>query len=271
MPETSGTTKTSETPEPSEALTPRARILAAYQKYISPYMTTLALVYLVIFSAQSIFYEPQDTWFGWMSAINYGIWAIFVFDLVFRFILTSPKHGFAKANWLDIITVVFPQLRALRGLRAFTGPSIINRHGRSAVTGRGIGVAVAGAIIIVWVGSLMVLNAERSARGASITNFGDALWWAMETVTTVGYGDVVPVTSQGRFIATGVMILGISVLGAVTATLSASLARQSGHLPAPAQEIMNELNELKAMVASLQAHVGALPAQASQASQAPPS
>lgn len=239
-----------------EVVAERTRILNAYNKIVSPWMTTLALVYLFIYSAQSIFYDPGTPWYIWFRSISYLIWVAFALDLAFRFIMTTPKHGFFRANWLDTITVVVPQFRALRALRAFSGPTIFSRKGGSPITGRGITTAIMATVIIVWVGSLMVLNAERNAKGATITNFGDALWWAMETITTVGYGDVVPVTPQGRFFATGVMLLGISVLGAVTAWLSATLLHQTTSKPAPAQEVLDELAELKAMVASLQAKAG---------------
>jgi voltage-gated potassium channel len=239
----------------------RTRILNAYSKAVSPWMSTLALIYLFAFSAQSIFHHPEAEWYIWVRIFSNVLWVLFALDLVIRFILTTPKHGFFRKNWLDTITVILPQFRALRALRAFSGPTIFNRSGKSPITGRGISTAIMATIIVVWVGSLMVLNAERDAKGATITNFGDALWWAMETITTVGYGDVVPVTSQGRFLATGVMLLGISVLGAVTAWLSASLIHQTHKAPAPAQEVLDELAELKSMVASLQAHVGVAPTQ----------
>jgi voltage-gated potassium channel len=67
---------------------------------------------------------------------------------------------------------------------------------------------------------LAVLDVERHAPHAQITSFGDAVWWAVSTVTTVGYGDLTPVTLSGRLIAVALMIAGISLLGVVTATLA---------------------------------------------------
>lgn len=76
------------------------------------------------------------------------------------------------------------------------------------------------AVPVIRVAALAVLNAERHAAGASITDFPKALWWAFVTVTTVGYGDLSPVTTTGRVVAVALMIGGIAVLGVVTATLA---------------------------------------------------
>ena len=65
-----------------------------------------------------------------------------------------------------------------------------------------------------------MLEAERGAQAASIKSFGDAIWWALTTVTTVGYGDHFPVTARGRLVAAGLMIGGTALLGVVTATFA---------------------------------------------------
>ena len=64
---------------------------------------------------------------------------------------------------------------------------------------------------------------EQNTPGANITAFADALWWAVATITTVGYGDFYPVTQLGRFVAAGLMIGGIAVLGIVTAAVASWL------------------------------------------------
>lgn len=74
--------------------------------------------------------------------------------------------------------------------------------------------------MVVFVAALAALDAERNSPGATITTFGDALWWAVVTITTVGYGDLSPVTIEGRMIAVALMIGGIGLLGVVTATLA---------------------------------------------------
>ena len=76
------------------------------------------------------------------------------------------------------------------------------------------------AVLLVYAGSLAILQAERAHPGARITTFGDAVWWSMSTVTTVGYGDESPVTGEGRVVAVLMMVGGIGLVGAVTATLA---------------------------------------------------
>jgi voltage-gated potassium channel len=63
--------------------------------------------------------------------------------------------------------------------------------------------------------------AERGQPGSTINNVGDGFWWAITTLTTVGYGDIYPTTTEGRVIAVGLMISGICVLGVISATVAA--------------------------------------------------
>ena len=100
------------------------------------------------------------------------------------------------------------------------------RSATSSLVGK-VSMYVAGAAVTaVALGSITVLDAEQDAKGANITTFGDALWWARTTVATVGYGDRFPVTVQGRVVAVGLMLVGIALVGAVTATIAAWLVSQ---------------------------------------------
>jgi voltage-gated potassium channel len=73
---------------------------------------------------------------------------------------------------------------------------------------------------IIIVGGIAVYLAEHKHQGANITNLGDALWWAVVTITTVGYGDYYPVTAVGRAIAVFVMFSGIGIVVLLVGTLS---------------------------------------------------
>ena len=239
----------------------RQHLLDNYEAKTNIWLSGLALVYLFTFSLQAIYYRPDETWFRWATVFGLFLWALFVLDLVFRFIISPSRKGFVRKNLLDIITVVLPQFRALRALRAFSSGGILSK-GKGAISAKAITSATIGTIIIVWVGSLMVLSAERGAQGAEITSFGDAIWWSFETITTVGYGDFVPVTWTGRFFAVFIMFVGVAVVSVISASLAATLVKQNQPAPPPPpanlhDEIMKELADLKSMVTTLQAQVGA--------------
>jgi voltage-gated potassium channel len=71
---------------------------------------------------------------------------------------------------------------------------------------------IGGTTMILFVAALAILDAERNAPQAQIATFSDALWWAIVTTTTVGYGDLAPVTTPGKLVAVGLMLTGIALL-----------------------------------------------------------
>jgi voltage-gated potassium channel len=75
----------------------------------------------------------------------------------------------------------------------------------------------------VTMGALALYFQESNVEGTKITSLGDAFWWAIVTVTTVGYGDIYPVTAEGRIIGSLLMISGIAIIGVLISTLGAGL------------------------------------------------
>jgi voltage-gated potassium channel len=158
-------------------------------------------------------------------AVVWVTWAVVAADLVVRLRIADDRWALVRRNPLDVLVVVLPLLRPLRLLRLVTVLGELNRVAGHSLRGR-VGVYLVGSVtLLVFTGSLAVLDAERGGEGR-IQTFGDALWWAMTTVTTVGYGDTVPVTTTGRFIAVGLMLAGIAVLGVVTASFASWLVQR---------------------------------------------
>jgi voltage-gated potassium channel len=115
-------------------------------------------------------------------------------------------------------------------------------------------------VAIVYAASLAILEAERGQPHSEINTFGDALWWAMTTVTTVGYGDLSPVTATGRMVAVALMLAGITLLGIVTATLASWIVQRVSEEDAAsdavtAAEIQGLRDEIRHLAASVRPHI----------------
>lgn len=157
---------------------------------------------------------------------EWATWFLFAFDYVMRVLLSEDRRKFIRGHVSDLVVVAVPIFRPLRLLRLVTMLHALNRYAGSSLRGRVSVYLAGGSCLIIFLGALSMLDHEREAPGANIVNFGDALWWAMTTVTTVGYGDRFPVTTMGRFIAAAVMIGGIAILGTLTATIASWLIEQ---------------------------------------------
>ena len=117
----------------------------------------------------------------------------------------------------------------------------------------------AGVAVVGFVAALAVLDAERANSERNIDSFGDALWWAATTITTVGYGDQFPTTTQGRFVGVGLMLTGIALLGVITAALASWFVEKVAEVQAAADERTEvEVLDLTAEVRALRQEIAAL-------------
>jgi len=194
------------------------------------------------------------------SVVVWVTWAMLVLELVVRLRLAEDKGSFLLHHPIDVAAAILPVLRPLRLLRLLTLLNVLNRYAGSNLRGR-VGVYLAAsATLIVFMGSLAVLDAERDGPGP-IQHFGDAIWWALATITTVGYGDMYPVTTEGRFVAAGLMFCGIAVLGVVTATFASWLVERVEQIEdieegvaATAEDVHALRMEIRALRESLAQH-----------------
>jgi voltage-gated potassium channel len=179
------------------------------------------------------------------------IWVLFAVDYVVRLILATPRRVWFRRHIFALLIVLMPALMPLRLLRVVTTTPLLQRNKGTAIRSR-IGIYGAGAaVVLIWMAALGVLDAERASPDANIQTFGEAIWWAFVTITTVGYGDYYPVTTAGRMVAVLLMAGGVAVLSVVTATLSSwiidrAAARTTGDADQPATR--GQVRELATMI-----------------------
>lgn len=180
----------------------------------------LSLIYTITFISPIYFYPLNHPLDVFCQIINYGVWIYFIIDYLIQLFLSTSKTKFFKTHLAELILVIVPFFRPLRALRALLFTTSASFRNRSTYL-RSIPVFVAATtfLMIVIMGAA-VLDVERTVPGSHIKSAGDALWWGLITVTTIGYGDVYPITAEGRLVAAVLIIFGI----AMTSTLTASFA-----------------------------------------------
>ncbi len=193
-------------------------------------LTGAALVFLVAYAIPILRPGTPGPW----ALIVTVTWVLFGIDYVVRLALSEDRWTFVRKHVLDLLVVALPLLRPLRLLRLITLLTVLNRYaGSGALRGRVVLYLVGSTTLLLLVAGLAVLDAERGASGANIETAGDAFWWAITTMTTVGYGDRFPVTVTGRLVGAGLMVGGIAVLGTVTATLAEQVQALRAELTRP--------------------------------------
>lgn len=187
-------------------------------------------------------------------------WIAFAADYLARLFLSERRWTFVKRNPLDLAVIALPLLRPLRLLRLVALASVLNRVGSSTLRGRVVTYVVGSTALLITCGALAVTDAERGRPGANIGNLGDGFWWAITTMTTVGYGDRYPTTTTGRAVAVALMVAGIALLGIVTATLASWLVERVAEATDVEQAVSRaEVEQLTAEVRRLANELAARP------------
>lgn len=174
---------------------------------------------------------------------NWIVWVAFCVEFGVRW-AARPTARFLREAWFDLTLIVVsppflvPEyLQGVRSVRALRAIRVLRLVRAGAVAGIGLRLArrlfgrnkfhytALVAIAVVFMGALGIFIFEADSN-KTIGSFGDALWWAVVTATTVGYGDVSPVTVEGRLIAVVLMLTGIGVIGVFTATIASLFFEQ---------------------------------------------
>jgi voltage-gated potassium channel len=219
-------------------------------------VATLAVIPVMVIEL-----EASST--GWRTvafAANWVIWALFVAELVFILTVAPRKRAALRAHWVDVLIIVLTAplfgrflaslrlvrlVRLLRMLRLFALLTRAVQRERVVSSGATFRlVAVLTIAIVVVAGSV-----EALVDSGDFPSTWDGIWWAMVTVTTVGYGDIYPKTIDGRIIAMVVMLFGIGFLSVLTATVASYFVKTDRG--GETETILAALGRLEAEVAEL--------------------
>jgi voltage-gated potassium channel len=218
------------------AATPRMRVHGnAYNIFI----LVLTLFSLAVMVLLVLPLDPDTLTL--LRVYDNAICVIFLIDFVFNLTGSRPRSGYfiGQRGWLDMLgsipSVGVFQFGALLRLARLSRLARIgkilggkNRKAliRDVLDNRGqyaTFITLLAAGMVLSVASVLILQAESHAPNANIKTGGDAIWWGLVTITTVGYGDYYPVTMTGRIIAVSVMLAGVGIIGALASILASML------------------------------------------------
>ena len=181
-------------------------------------LSALALVYLALYAFEVLGDEKVVKQFD-LILFSDLIWAIFIVDFVARFVMHDDKKLFLKRNVIEFIALLLPFFRAFRMFRVVIAIGFLARAAQTLRSRINVYLGIV-LPLLVFTCSLGVYEAEHNVAGANITNFGDAIWWAFVTVTTIGYGDYFPITLEGRAIAVLLMLSGLALVSVITVSFA---------------------------------------------------
>jgi voltage-gated potassium channel len=174
------------------------------------------------------FFELSPEMSRLLHEIDYGICALFFIDFLVRLFSAKDKWRYMRWGWLDLLSSVpvfdvflagraFRIFQLLRVLRAFRSIRLlIKYYFHNKVKGAFTSASIIGILMVIF-SAIGILEIEKDAPGSNIKTAEDALWWAYVTITTVGYGDKFPVTSEGRLLAAALITVGVGLFGTFTA------------------------------------------------------
>lgn len=206
------------------------RITLKQRQAIHPFnilILVLSVYVIVALLVNTFGHLPPET-SKLLRDIDHSICFFFFIDFIVRFTSARNKLEYMKWGWIDLLSSipvfdvfvaarVFRVVQLLRVLRAFRSMRMVLKYYFSnKVKGAFTSIGII-AILMVIFSAIGILNVEKDAPNGNIKTAEDALWWAYVTITTVGYGDKFPVTTEGRLIAVALITVGMGLFGTFTA------------------------------------------------------
>lgn len=209
--------------------------LERYRSRADPAIAIVSAFYLVLLLTPRAAITSMES-SNVIFALDIIFWSILVADTAYRAWLTTDRRSrlYRLVALALLLTGPLVLLQISDGTRALVRLALISVAAFRAVNSirfffrlRSIFYIGSAVFLIVLAFGVSMTATESSYSNANIKSLSDGLWWAVSTVSTVGYGDKFPVTNSGRVIATGLMFLGVALFSILTAMLARSFAAQA--------------------------------------------
>jgi len=225
----------------SGVLSPR---LITWRRWTDIPLTALAIGSLPILILELVRDRLSGQDQSFITIVNITLFVAFALDYLVELFLSGDRRQYVRTEWSSLLIAfsqgfaLLPALgllgvtRVVRGIRPilfvwrlFAIGLAESRELRTTLKKHAVSTAFSVALL-VWVSSAVAFTiVEDVGEGKRVDSFGDALWWSAATISTVGYGDIYPITAIGRCIAVFTMIVGVSTFGVVTAKLASILIK----------------------------------------------
>jgi voltage-gated potassium channel len=212
-------------------------------------MGFLAILYVAVGFALD---DPRASGIALLAPFEIVLTVVFVAEFASRFAASRDRRRYLRGHWIDVLALIpvarglriARLLRVLRLTRFFAGTyrSIVRAERMRGAEGIALVVIGWTAVTVICCVALYAVEGDINP---NIHSPVDALWWGVTTITTVGYGDVTPMTNEGRLVAGALMVLGIGLFGSITAIATNTLLSPSS--PGKGDDLVGQLERLAAL------------------------
>jgi len=210
-------------------------------------MGLLAIIYVAVGFALD---DPSRSGAQVLTVLETTLTGIFLAEFASRLSASRDRRAYLRGHWVDVLALIPAArglriarlLRVLRLTRFFAGTyrSVMRAERMKGAEGIALVIVAWTAVTVICCVAFYAVEADVNP---SLRSHLDALWWGLTTLSTVGYGDITPITPEGRLVASALMVLGIGLFGAITAIATNTLvgsseSTQSGDLVADLERLV---------------------------------
>jgi voltage-gated potassium channel len=225
-----------------------------------PVVVAALLTIPILVIQESDFGEPWETV---ATILNWGTWLVFLSEAVVMLAVVPDRRRWLRHHLIDVAVVIitppfapqawqngrlFRLIRLLRLVRVSALRRLLSLEGMKYAAAVAVGTVIVG-------GAVFASVEEVDAQGKAISTW-DGIWWAVTTVTTVGYGDIYPESTAGRIIAITIMLVGIGFVALLTAFIADRFINVSESAEAKEDLILAELRSINARLEKLERGIG---------------